>query len=421
MNGPSSSTWPLASNPRLLDNGHLMDSVTNSSGAGGFGELDWNGNVVWSYYESRTSYHPHGDFQRIFDPKLGALRHALPRQQGPDARPVHCRRMRSGATRHTTEPRSMPSWKSTMSGNVDLGVVFLRSRHSERGCDEDQLRVRQDIANYPGRINLNLPGRPLRSNWLDCNSLDYNQSLDQIVVNSRQGEFYIIDHGGTFIAGNPTAASRRRPRARAISSIASAIPPGTPRATPLGQRNWENATNGNKQIGASSNVQWIRAGPAGGGPFAGVQQQPVPLPAHAAILCLRDQPVPEFQRRDTGTYVDPPTAGYSTWTFDKDTQNSQPAALQTGGLEIRLRRQPDAVQPLRLQRPAPAQRQYPDLRHHPGLHGRSNGHGQVAWEYINPVTDSGIVDGHRRLPAHDQCRSTGLSLRATSPASPATT
>jgi hypothetical protein len=56
------------------------------------------------------------------------------------------------------------------------------------------------------RINLNLPGRPLRSNWLDCNSLDYNQSLDQIVVNSRQGEFYIINHGGTFIAGNPTAS-----------------------------------------------------------------------------------------------------------------------------------------------------------------------------------------------------------------------
>jgi hypothetical protein len=30
------------------------------------------------------------------------------------------------------------------------------------------------LADYPGRLNVNLPGRPLRQDWLHCNSMDYN-------------------------------------------------------------------------------------------------------------------------------------------------------------------------------------------------------------------------------------------------------
>ena len=58
----------------------------------------------------------------------------------------------------------------------------------------------------PGRININLPGRPLKRDWLHCNSMDYNAELDQIVINSVQGEFYVIDHDGTFVAGEPAAS-----------------------------------------------------------------------------------------------------------------------------------------------------------------------------------------------------------------------
>ncbi len=62
------------------------------------------------------------------------------------------------------------------------------------------------IADYPGRINLNLPGRPVKRDWLHCNSLDYNAELGQIVTNSVQGEFYVIDHDNTFIPGNPDSS-----------------------------------------------------------------------------------------------------------------------------------------------------------------------------------------------------------------------
>ena len=34
--------------------------------------MSWDGATVWSYLETRSTYHPHHDFTRIYNPKLGA-------------------------------------------------------------------------------------------------------------------------------------------------------------------------------------------------------------------------------------------------------------------------------------------------------------------------------------------------------------
>ena len=64
MEGRVVHTWPVGTNPRLLDNGHVLDATNSTT----FVELDWNGSNVWSYTESRTGYFPHGDFLRIYTP-----------------------------------------------------------------------------------------------------------------------------------------------------------------------------------------------------------------------------------------------------------------------------------------------------------------------------------------------------------------
>ncbi len=53
-------------------------------------------------------------------------------------------------------------------------------------------------ADHPEKIDLNyLEGIPV-SDWLHCNSIDYNEELDQILLNSRNHkELYIIDHSTT--------------------------------------------------------------------------------------------------------------------------------------------------------------------------------------------------------------------------------
>jgi hypothetical protein len=73
MEGRVAHTWPIGTNPHLLANGDVLDASTNDpSGYSGFKEVSWDGATVWSYLETRSIYHPHHDFTRIFNPKLNA-------------------------------------------------------------------------------------------------------------------------------------------------------------------------------------------------------------------------------------------------------------------------------------------------------------------------------------------------------------
>jgi len=81
------------------------------------------------------------------------------------------------------------------------------------------------VKNTPGRININIDRQPAQERLASIATRSiYNQDLDLIVINSVQGEFYVIDHGNTFMPGLPDVPSRLRHRRRAISSIASAGP-----------------------------------------------------------------------------------------------------------------------------------------------------------------------------------------------------
>ena len=65
-------TWNIGTNPRFTEGGTLLDAVGgNPSNQNQWKELNWNGNTVWSYTESRTNYHGHHDFAKIYNPKLG--------------------------------------------------------------------------------------------------------------------------------------------------------------------------------------------------------------------------------------------------------------------------------------------------------------------------------------------------------------
>ncbi len=150
------------------------------------------------------------------------------------------------------------------------------------------------ISNYPGRLNANITGMPVQSDWLHCNGIDYNQTLDQIAISSVRGEFYIIDHGNTFIAGNPAGQHRagRQLRGRFPLPVRRPGPlqPGQPASI---LTNWTESTTGNKQIGGNHHVSWIPAGLAGRGQFADLQQRPESFRAHPAVLCVGDQPLPQ--------------------------------------------------------------------------------------------------------------------------------
>ena len=56
MEGRVAHTWPVGTNPHLLTNGNVLDTAGGDvNGYTGLKEVDWDGNTVWPYTESRAN------------------------------------------------------------------------------------------------------------------------------------------------------------------------------------------------------------------------------------------------------------------------------------------------------------------------------------------------------------------------------
>ena len=389
MAGRVVHTWATGTDPRMLENGNVLDWATHPSGNTGLKEMDWSGNTVLEYYETRSIYHPHGDFKRIYDPKLGA--YATIYLANKDVTNADC--LAAGcdpADAPYTGAQIETIVEVDMSGNIIWEWSFWD--HAIQNVDNTKANYGATIASFPNKINLNLPGRPLQANWLDCNSLDFNQTLNQIVVNSRQGEFYVIDHGNTFLANNPSGSIALAATSAGDFLYRFGDPARYSQGTaPSVSENWENATSGNKQIGGSSNAQWIASGLSGSGHILVFNNNQYLYQRTPQSYVFEINPYLNSSGVDTGTYVNPPTAGYSTWTFDKDTMK----ANQSLSKQVTWKYGSVGCHTLFSHFGSSAQR-------------LSNGNtlvcatttgylvevtssGTVVWEYINPVTASGIV------------------------------
>ncbi|MCK6685863.1 MAG: aryl-sulfate sulfotransferase, partial [Thermoanaerobaculia bacterium] len=392
MQGRVARSWTGGTDPQLLESGHVLDWATNSSGAVGLRERDWDGNTVWEHFETRTAYHPHGDFRRIWDPKLGA--YATIYLANRDVTAALC--LAAGC-----DPADGPYdgaqvdtvVEVDMSGNVVWEWSFWD--HAVQTIDASKANYAgagKKVSDFPGRIDLNLPGRPLRANWLDCNSLDYNQALDQILVNSRQGEFYVIDRGNTFVAGDPAASLAKAASLTGDFLYRFGDPARYSQGNPPSVgTNWETATSGNKQIGGSSDAQWIATGLPGAGHILVFNNNQYLYQRTPQSYVFEVNPFAGSAGTDTGAYVNPPAAGYTTWTFDKDTmkanqQLSKQVVWKYGSLSnltlfshfgSSAQRLPNGNTLI--------------CATTEGYLVEVDASGNVVWEYINPVTDSGIA------------------------------
>jgi hypothetical protein len=324
MQGKVVHTWPVGTNPRFLPNGHLLDaSRDDPSGFQGFVELDWDGKTVWEYTEKRAGYAPHHDWTRIFNRKLDApttlyiANRRISNQEALDA----------GA-----DPRHAPYNDAEMDAIVEVDMqgsvvwewwFFDHVVQSIDPAKPHYTGVGKSVADYPGRLNLNLPGRPLRRDWLHSNAIDYNAELDQIVINSVHGELYVIDHGSTFVPGDPQA------------SIAKAAGPagdflyrfGDPARYQQGDpprilENWDSATSGHRQIGGSHHAHWIEPGLPGAGHLMVFNNGQYLFERTPQSSVIEINPFLDSAARDTGHYVNPPDAGYREERYERDTHKT---------------------------------------------------------------------------------------------------
>jgi hypothetical protein len=325
MEGQLVHQWRLGTNPRFLDNGNLLDATKdNPSSFKGFQEIDWDGNVIWEYEETRPNHAPHHDFVRIFNKKLNApttlyisgktitREMALAIGVNPAKAPSEGGEgSRGGRLAKGGKTMVDAIVEVDMDGNIVWEWCFFD--HLVQDMDPEKPNYVANIADAPHRLNMNLPGKGMRGDWLHCNSMDYNPELGHIVINSVQGEFYVIDHDGTFIPGDPA------------KSIELAAGPagdflyrfGDPARYEQGDRpsineNWTKGSSGHKQIGGSHDVQWIDAGLPGAGNLLIFNNGQYLFEQTAQSYIY------EIDGMENGRYVNPPDAGYVRQSYHPD-------------------------------------------------------------------------------------------------------
>ena len=193
---PGNSVY-LLPNGNLLRAGRVNDvpSTLTFGGQGGVVELyNWEGDLLWSYLHISNDFRQHHDVYPM--PNGNVLILAATVMSSAEA---------LAAGRDPNNMNDLVLYNERIFevepvGTNDVNVVWEWNVKDHLIQDFDTTKNNfGDVSMNPGRLDINfLNGRSGEANWLHFNSIQYNNSLDQIVISSRNlSEFYIIDHSTT--------------------------------------------------------------------------------------------------------------------------------------------------------------------------------------------------------------------------------
>jgi hypothetical protein len=185
---------------RMTETGSIIQGISNAGhryeGERAVQELDWDGNLVWEFIDPREGYLYHHNFKRIWNNHLNDWT-IIYTAQFPM---TQAQAVAAGA-----DPSVQ--WEAAPDGVVEVdrngNVVWEWWSLDHVIQDKNPAWPNYGVlAEHPERFDMNWGGG-IRGDFTHQNALDYNQTLDQIVVNNdRMGELYVIDHGGTFVVGD---------------------------------------------------------------------------------------------------------------------------------------------------------------------------------------------------------------------------
>ena len=252
----------LEKHARLLEDGTLLRAhINRSAGENGASYMlyDWDGKVLWQYKDPREDYSAHHDFRMVWNLRLKArtLMFVSSKELSHiDAIQLGC------------DPKLMEDYASQPDGIVEVdmdGNVVWEWNITDHLIQDvnpeaaNYIGEGKAIADYPGKLDPNFGGGR-SGDWIHINSFDYNEVLDQIVINnSTDSEFYVIDHGATFIPGDPKKSIQL-----AASDAGDFIYRwGNPCVYDSGDcpsltNEGRGSSNGHKQLFFSHDVQWIK-------------------------------------------------------------------------------------------------------------------------------------------------------------------
>ena len=196
----------------LLDDGSLLrpsniaqTAVGNFSGGGTAGKVErisWEGDLLWSYEYSSTEYISHHDIEPM--PNGNLLMIAWESKTDEQGRQAG----RNPAIASDAPGGSNGVWPDKIveiqpNGTTGGDVVWSWHAWDHLVQDYDPSKDNYGVvADHPELLDINFVdaagAQAGKADWMHCNGIDYNPLLDQIALSCKNtNEIYIIDHSTT--------------------------------------------------------------------------------------------------------------------------------------------------------------------------------------------------------------------------------
>jgi len=201
--GKQVKSWPSTYRPgqsvnilpdgTLLRSGNANNTIFNAGGKGGIiQKIDWNGNVTWTYNISNTLECQHHDIKALPNGNVLAI--------------VWESKTNAEAINQGRNPSSVPPtiWSEKIieiqPTGLTTGTIVWEWHLWDHLIQDFEISKPNFgiISANPQLINLNYNTSSTNADWIHLNSIDYNPSLDQIILSSHAfNEVWIIDHSTT--------------------------------------------------------------------------------------------------------------------------------------------------------------------------------------------------------------------------------
>jgi hypothetical protein len=180
----------LLSDGTLLRTGVVQSQSFNAGGHGGVIEkIDWNGNVIWTYFISDATNWQHHDVKALPNGNILVIAWES--------------KTNTQAIAKGRNPLLVPTtlWSEQIleiqpTGATGGNIVWEWHLWDHLIQDFDSTKPDFGAVNTnPQLLNINYNATAGNSDWIHLNSIDYNVALDQILLSSRVlNEIWVIDH-----------------------------------------------------------------------------------------------------------------------------------------------------------------------------------------------------------------------------------
>lgn len=395
MAGQVVNYFPDFNDAYLQEDGTIFGFLGNKT----FAIRDWEGQTLWEYTEPREDYSPHHDFLRIYNAEL---------EDYTILYIANARVMQDEAIELGANPDYAERYQNAqMDAIVEIdsnGTVVWEWRfrdHLVQDIDPSKQNYVDSIADYPQRLDINWG--VVQRDYLHCNGLDYNPEIGHVAISCNfTNEIYIIDHDGTFVAGDPEESIELAAGEAGdfLYRFGSPVNYGQGEHPYYAKNHYAlQEFSGHRQVGGVHDIQWIKDGFPGAGNLLlfnnGMSVPRAYGDANPQAEFMEIDPYLGENGVEQEGYVNPPEAGYT---------NMMPGGRRPPGPGPTASRRLFSNQIVSMYNTAHGFSSY----HGSAVQRLPNGNtiaqlaylgrmveltpdGEVVWDYVNPVTWGGEI------------------------------